>query len=127
MVSLNLILSARKGLLKFFFLPRPDFMRKKYIPSAPDSKTGRFNSIEYLSYPWYVKPTFKARWGSRAWVTWALRRKLPGDDGNKYAPEGYVFDEVGPVALKGKGRDEMESTCTRLMKQRRDGCPFAMP
>lgn len=118
------MLSARKALLKYVSLPRPEFMRKRYIPSRPDSKTGRFNSIEYLSYPWYVKPTLKSRWAPKAWMTWVLRRKLPGDDGNKYAPEGYTFDEVGPSALKGKGRAEMEVTRSRLIQQRRGGCPF---
>ena len=124
---LNLVLSARKGLLRYFFVPRPEFMRKKYISSAPDSKTGRFNSVEYLSHPWYVKPSFEARWAPRAWLTWILRRKLPGDDGNKYAPEGYTFDEVGPVAVKGKGNAEMAITRSRLIQQNRGGCPFSMP
>ena len=121
------MLHVRKLLLKYAFLPRPEYMRKSYIPSAPDSTSGRYNSVEYLSYPWYVKPSFRSRWAPKAWVTWILRRKLPGDDGNKYAPEGYKFDEVGPRALKGKGQAEMESTRLRLIQQRRGGCPFSMP
>ena len=120
------MLGARKILLRYTFLPRPEYMRKRYISSEPDSKTGRFNSIEYLSYPWYVKPSLRSRWGPRAWVTWILQRKLPGDDGNRYAPEGYTFDEVGPVALKGKGQAEMEATRLRLTHERRGGCPFSM-
>ena len=58
-------------------------------------------------------------------MTRLLGRKLPGDDGNKYAPEGYTFTEIGPEALKGKGIEEMEETRTRLTHQRRGGCPFA--
>ena len=99
-------------------------MRKQYIPSGADSKTGRFNSLEYLSYPWYVKPSFKKRWGPRAWMSRLLGRKLPGDDRNKYAPEGYVFTEIGPLALKGKGIEDMIETCSRLTSQRMGGCPF---
>lgn len=111
-------------LLRHFFLPRPQVMRKQYIPSAPNSDTGRYNSVEYLSYPWYVEPSFNRRWGPKAWVTRALRRKVPGDDGNKYCPEGYRFDEIGPTNLKGKGVDEMTATHAMLAKQYRGGCPF---
>lgn len=99
-------------------------MRKQYIPSKANRKTGRFNSVEYLSYPWYVKPSLNRRWGPRAWITRLLGRKLPGDDGNKYAPEGYKFTDIGPQALKGKGIEDMDVTRTRLTNQRRGGCPF---
>ncbi len=99
-------------------------MRKNYIPTAPDSRTGRYNSAEYLSYPWYVKPTFRRRWGPRALVSRLLGRRLPGDDGNKYAPEGYTFEEIGPVLVKGKGIREMEDIESRLKSARRGGCPF---
>ena len=101
-------------------------MRKHYIPSAPDPKTGRYNSVEYLSHPWYVKPSFKRRWGPRAWVTRLLGRKLPGDDGNVYAPQGFKFTELGPKAVEGKGVLEMDETRTRLIDQKRGGCPFAL-
>jgi len=121
---LNGALGIRKLLLRYFFLPRPEFMRKQYIPSDADNKTGRLNSVEYLSHPWYVKPSLNRRWGPRAWMTRLLGRKLPGDDGNKYAPEGYIFTEIGPQALKGKGVEEMDETRTRLTNQRRGGCPF---
>lgn len=99
-------------------------MRKRYIPVAPNGKTGRYNSVEYLSYPWYVKPSFSRRWGPKSWITRALRRKLPGDDGNRYSPEGYCFEEIGPTALKGKGVAEMEATRAELARQDRGGCPF---
>lgn len=94
------------------------------MASGPDGKTGRYNSVEYLSYPWYVKPTFQRRWGPRALITRMLGRRLPGDDGNKYAPEGYLFEEVGPNALRGQGLKEMSATETRLSDARRGGCPF---
>lgn len=99
-------------------------MRKKYIPTAPDEKSGRYNSVEYLSHPWYVKPSFKNRWAPRAWITRFLGRKLPGDDGNKYAPEGYIFEELGPSNLVGKGLNEMAKTEQILREENRGGCPF---
>ena len=123
-VVVNMISGVRKLLLRHFFLPRPEFMRKQYIPLAPDAKTGRYNSVEYLSYPWYVKPSFSKRWGPKAWLTRALGRKLPGDDGNRYCPEGYRFDEIGPAGLEGKGITEMEATRAQLALQDRGCCPF---
>ena len=117
-------LSFRKLVLRYLVLPRPDFMRKLYIPPHPDAKSGRFNSVEYLSHPWYVRPSFTRRWGIRAWVTRLLGRKLPGDDGNKYAPEGYTFEDIGPSTAKGKGSAEMDDTKKWLENQHRGGCPF---
>lgn len=121
---INAVLQLRKLFLRFLVLPRPEFLRKKYIPSKPDKNTGRFNSIKYLSYPWYVKPSFSRRWGPKAWVARLLGRKVPGDDGNKYAPDGYIFNEIGPQDLKGKGIKEMEETRLKLTQQGRGGCPF---
>lgn len=121
---IHCLFGIRKLILRHLALPRPEILRKTYIPSAPDIRTGRYNSVEYLSYPWYVKPTFKRRWGPRALVTRFLGRRLPGDDGNKYAPEGYLFEEVGPAALRGKGLKEMESTEATLKDARRGDCPF---
>ncbi len=117
-------LAVRRFLLRYFALPRPEFLRKDYISAEPDRATGRYSSKEYLSYPWYVKPTFKRRWGSKAWITRLLGRKLPGDDCNKYNPEGYLISEVGPASQKGKGGAEMEATEVRLKEANRGGCPF---
>ena len=114
----------RKYLLRYFFLPRPDFLRKDYLPGEPDNETGRYSAKAYLSHPWYVKPTFKRRWGLRAWITRLLGRKLPGDDGNRYAPEGYKILEVGPDFQKHKGAKEMQVDRDRMVASGRGGCPF---
>jgi hypothetical protein len=123
-LSIHCVFDIRKLILRYLALPRPEILRKSYIPSAPDLTTGRYNSVEYLSYPWYVKPTFKRRWGPRALVARLLGRRLPGDDGNKYEPEGYLFEEIGPTALRCKGLREMELTEAKLKDARRSGCPF---
>lgn len=125
-ISVNFLFCVRKILLRYFMLPRPEFLRRKYIPAGPDIKTGRYNAVEYLSYPWYVKPTWKNRWGPRALVTFILGRRLPGDDGNRYAPEGYLFEEIGPDIFRAKGVDEMRSTEAALGRGRRGGCPFTL-
>lgn len=123
--AITWILAVRKFVIRHLALPRPEFMRKNYIPEKPNIKSGRYNAVEYLSHPWYVKPTLTHRWGPRAWLTRAVGRKLPGDDGNKYAPEGWAFDELGPRAMKGKGNDEMNEILSSLSAQKRGGCPFA--
>ena len=122
--TVNGILWVRKLLLRHLALPRPEMMRKHYIPLGPDPSTYRYNAVEYLSYPWYVKPTLLRRWGPKSWITRLLGRKLPGDDGNKYLPEGWTHAEIGPRALSGKGIEKMDEDYKRLVSQKRGGCPF---
>lgn len=119
--------NLRKFALRHLALPRPEFLRKDYISAKPEADTGRYSSKEYLSHPWYVRPTFKRRWGPRAWVTWILGRKLPGDDGNRYAPEGYLITEVGPAQVKGKGLEDMSLTESRMIDADIGACPFRLP
>ena len=123
-MSIDVLLTIRKFLLRYCALPRPECMRKRYIPLAPDKVTGRYHSLEYLSFPWYVKPSLWNRWGPKSWITRLLRRKIPGDDGNIYAPEGWTFPELGPRALRNKGLKEMDQNRNKLMAQQRGGCPF---
>lgn len=82
--------------------------------------------LKYRVHPWYVEPTLKNRWSLSAWMTWYRGGALPGDDGDKYAPNGYLFTEIGPTALRDKGIEEMDEDHDRLMKADRGGCPFAL-
>ena len=118
-------LLLRKLVLRHLALPRPEFMRKKYVSDEPEAN-GRYSSREYLSHPWYVKPTLKRRWGMKAWTTRLLGRKLPGDDGNKYSPEGYAITEVGPAKLTKSGLREMEADLDRIRASRPGSCPFSV-
>ena len=68
----------------------------------------------------------KNRWGVSAWLTWWRGGALPGDEGEKYAPEGFLCAEVGPSGLQNKGLQEMEEDRERMMKLSRGGCPFAL-
>ena len=126
-VTINGLLAVRRLMLRHFALPRPEFLRKQYIPLAADSETRRFNSIEYLSFPWYVKPTMWRRWGPRSWISRLAGRKLPGDDGNIYLPDGWIFPELGPLALKNNGIKEMDEDRAQMLKGNRGGCPFKSP
>lgn len=50
---------------------------------------------------------------------------LPGDEGDKFSPKGYTIPEVGPLSVKGKGRDFFNAEKERVGKVRGGGCPFA--
>ncbi|KAI9764604.1 MAG: hypothetical protein M1840_008334 [Geoglossum simile] len=98
---LHLLLTLRKLTVRHLLPPRPSFLRFRFIPDAPDPKTGRFSAVRYRAHPWYIKPTFWARWGVRAWWTWAVGGVVPGDGGERYFPEGYLVEEVGPGGTGG--------------------------
>jgi hypothetical protein len=55
-----------------------------------------------------------------------LGRRLPGNDGNRYAPEGYLLDEIGPEVLAGKGQNEMAVIKATLTDAQRGGCPLTV-
>ena len=78
----------------------------------------------YFAHPWYIKPTFSARWGAGALVKRLLGGAVPQKD-PKYHPEGYEISELGPEKLKGMGAAEMEATRERI-RERRGGCPMAL-
>lgn len=120
-------MTLRKLYLCHLALPRPFFMRKRYIAAAPNPHTGRFNSFRYRAYPWYIKPKLSKRWGLKAWQIWMVGGTLPGDHGDKYHPEGYLISEVGPEYQKGQGEKQMSESRCKLAKQDRGGCPFKSP
>ncbi len=52
---------------------------------------------------------------------------LPGDQGSKYFPEGFVASELGPNGLRGRGEKEMEEEKERLeelLTSETGRCPF---
>ena len=103
--AIECIFMTRKLILRHSMLPRPEFLRRKYI-SASHETNGRYSSCVYLSHPWYVKPTLMRRWGPAAWFTRLIGRKLPGDDGSKYRPEGYLIPDIGPARMSRSGARE---------------------
>lgn len=123
--ALDTIALLRKVAMRWLFLPRFEWKRKKYISPAPQ-QNGRYSAREYLSYPWYVNPTFSRRWGLKAWITRLLGRKLPGDDDNKYSPEGYKILEVGPTKWKSSGSVHMDQDLLKMRASKPGSCPFSM-
>lgn len=125
-LSLNAVLTMRKLMFRYLFLPRPYILRRKWFTEKPDPLSGCFHTVKYFSHPWYVKPTFGSRWGPGALWTRLLGGVLPGDEGSKYAPEGYRLTELGPKSAAGKGIAEMDATRVKLQTMKRS-CPFGVP
>ena len=97
----------------------------KSTHDQPD-KNGRYHLTYYDAYPFYIKPSFSSRWGPTAWQKWLAGVPLPGDEGDKYMPQGYKIEESGPKSLFGKGAAEMKATKEKLDRERTGGCPFSV-
>ena len=123
--SMATILSARKYFLRYLTLPRPHFLRYERLTPDGNEKGPHF-LLEYDGAPYYVKPTLYNRWGPGAWITWLRGLPLPGDEGDKYFPNGYHITNVGPRAFEGKGQSYIHQTKERLQKERTGSCPFAV-
>lgn len=117
------VLTARKLVLRYLALPRPNFMRYSSFTEEADEHN-RFFLTEWEAAPYYVKPTFWNRWGPMAWLTWVMGRPLPGDDGQRYYPSGYNIEDVGPKYFEGKGKKTLEETMKEFEKYRTGKCPF---
>ncbi|KAJ6151679.1 hypothetical protein N7470_006807 [Penicillium chermesinum] len=90
---------------------------------TPD-RHGRHHVRIWEGAPFYVAPTAWNRWGPTAWVMWLLGQPLPGDEGDKYYPQGYYTPDLGPKYFEGKGRKDLEEIMESLRRQRTGKCPF---
>lgn len=106
--------------MRYLMLPRLSAVR--YF-SEPDPKTGRVTHFDWLVEPHYVKGTAWNRWGPEGWIVRLLGGFTPGP--NKYSPQGFLFEDIGPDAKKGKGKAEMEEWEMAIQEQRASGCPFS--
>ncbi|KAJ5852302.1 uncharacterized protein N7529_011687 [Penicillium soppii] len=119
----SILLATRKLVLRYLTPPRPNFLRYVSFTEEPDEHD-RFFLTEWDAAPYYVKPTFWNRWGPTAWLTRALGRPVPGDEGNKYYPAGYSIPDLGPEYFEGKGRKQLNETLEELKGYRTGKCPF---
>lgn len=117
------LLKTRQLFLRYFMIPRPSFLRVRNVSTQPDEQN-RFFMTNWEAAPYYVKPTFWNRWGPMAWLTWALGRPVPGDEGDKYRPSGYHISDIGPKYFEGKGQKAIEETMEELKVFRTGKCPF---
>ena len=51
---------------------------------------------------------------------------VPGDEGDKYLPDGFLFSDLGPASKMAKGESFTDADEERLRRERSGGCPFAM-
>jgi hypothetical protein len=100
-------------------------MRVRQISDKADPKTGRYFMTTYQAHPYYNKPGFVNRWGPEGWFVWFNGGDVPGSKGDKYIPQGYRFEEVGPKGMKNKGMDDWKGWEEKVKSDRPAGCPFA--
>ncbi|KAL4872792.1 hypothetical protein BDV12DRAFT_161546 [Aspergillus spectabilis] len=116
-------LNARRLAMRYLALPRPYIFRHRTYTEC-QTEEERIFITQWEGAPYYVKPTFWNRWSPGAWYTWALGRPLPGDEGDKYYPNGYYIADVGPKYFEGKGRKSQQEGVEGLKLSRTGGCPF---
>ncbi|KAH8699237.1 hypothetical protein BGW36DRAFT_340713 [Talaromyces proteolyticus] len=122
-IIFSTMLAIRRAFLRHLALPRPFFMRYDVFTERPNDQGRNFLKI-WDAFPYYVKPTLWNRWGIGAWGRRLTGLPLPGDDGDKYCPQGYQSWSVGPRVFEGKGVSQMEETMATLRRNRKGGCPF---
>ncbi|KAI4843621.1 hypothetical protein E4T44_06646 [Aureobasidium sp. EXF-8845] len=98
-------LTARKLVLRHLTLPRPFASRKQLLADDVNSY-GKIQRLIWDSEPWYVEPTFVNRWCLQSWLDWAAGRPIPGDEGDKYFPQGFKSSVIGPAFLAGRGLEQ---------------------
>ena len=98
-------------------------MRRRHIADEANS-SGRYNLKYYGNAPYYIWPSTSEQWSVQACIYRVLGKPLPGDEGDRYCPQGYLIGEVGPNHQVGKGSDDMKRIAEDLKKGNRGGCPF---
>ncbi|KAE8395992.1 67 kDa myosin-cross-reactive antigen family protein [Aspergillus alliaceus] len=95
------LVAVRRFYLRYLCLPRPNFLRQEVF--TPDvNEYGRYYVRIWSGAPYYVRPTLWNRWGLSAWFGWLLGLPLPGDEAEKYYPNGYDTADLGPKYFEGK-------------------------
>ncbi|KAL8730333.1 MAG: hypothetical protein Q9181_004692 [Wetmoreana brouardii] len=119
--TLSLLVALRKSYLRHLSLPR--YRPVTRMPTPSPTNDGRINLPRVRMYPWYIRPTFKKRWGPSALLTRLRGGVLAGDD-PKFMPEGFLTKDLGPMGLVGKGHSEVDGEVRRLQEDGGRGCPF---
>ncbi|PGH14887.1 hypothetical protein AJ79_02749 [Helicocarpus griseus UAMH5409] len=119
------IASTRKIILRYFALPRPDSKAVTVLNDSPNPTSGLYNINLWLADPWYIKPTFKNRWGLKAlFVRIFGSGSVPSINGS-YRDQGYDLRTIGPAVQENRGHDEMEAISQGLKDMNfASGCPF---
>jgi hypothetical protein len=115
------LLLVRKLAVRFFCLPRASGVE---FLSQPDEQTGRITTRHYMKEPYYVPATFWQRWNFEACITRLSGGLIPGDGGVKMKPEGFLFEDIGPEKVVGKGIDETNAFEEKAKQKAFAGCPY---
>ena len=117
------VFAIRKFILRYLSPPRPEVLAVDPLSRTPTSE-GRYNYLKYDAAPFYVKPTLWERIKPVAWLTWAMGLPLPGDQGDKFVPQGYTIEDIGPPVMVGKGGEYADKQIKEMQQSRTGGCPF---
>ncbi|KAL8817320.1 MAG: hypothetical protein Q9223_003828 [Gallowayella weberi] len=117
--TFSALMTLRKLFLRYLSLPRYRHLTRR--PTLSPANDGRLHLPRVRVYPWYIRPTFKKRWGPSALLARLRGDVLPGDDA-KFMPGGFATTDLGPMGLMGKGYEEMAEDAERLVGI--GGCPF---
>lgn len=115
------LLSLRGLCVRYFCLPR---MRAVSMTGTPADEPGYYWAKSWSIHPWYMKPTWWTRYGPAALVQKVTGQSNPGDHGDRYQPQGYSPELIGPAALRGKGAEFMEKEKKWLHGDGASRCPF---
>ncbi|RGP67780.1 dephospho- kinase [Fusarium longipes] len=115
------LLFARKLFVRFLCLPR---VTGAEFLSQPDEKTGRITTKHYMKEPFYVPSTFWQRWNLDACITRLAGGVLPGDGGERMKSEGFLFEDIGPEKIMGKGIEETNALEEDVKVRAFAGCPY---
>ncbi|KAF5592609.1 dephospho kinase [Fusarium pseudocircinatum] len=115
------LLLVRKLIVRYLCLPR---LAPSIYLSDPDEQTGRIKSYHYMKEPFYVPPTFWQRWNPEAIITWLSGGLLPGDGGPSMKSEGFLFEDLGPDKVVGKGVEETKGFEESVKTKAFAGCPY---
>jgi len=121
-VVASVAVTTRKWVIRYLCLPRFEWFRVKYVSDEMDPKTGKYHTVSYNAHPYYVSPTLLSRWSPGAVIKRLLGGVAPGDEGDKYIPDGYDISRLGPDNMVGKGEAEMARNMEVLADRR--GCPM---
>ena len=116
---------VRKFILRYLSLPRPDSKAVHVLSDSPDPTTGLYTWNLWIEHPWYIKPTFKHRWGPKALLVRLFGNGAVPSEADSYKESGYDLRTIGPAAQEKRGQDEMEAIFQSLKGTNyAAGCPF---
>ena len=115
----------RKFILRYLSLPRPESKAVRVLNESPDPSTGLYAWNIWIEHPWYVKPTFKNRWGLKALFVRMFGNGAIPSKMNTYKESGYDLRTIGPAHHDKRGQDEMEAIFQNLKRTNYAArCPF---